>query len=308
MFLNQDDLANTDLRLEPTDPAFWLNGERIEFDAISVVFEQQTDHYFSQVYQGKTLTLELQFNDGRSPWRVSVDNKPIHAHHYAAMFQLAHRISAYRQHKIQVAHKKGEPVYFRTRQPDYQLKLIGHQLSLIDHAHNADHRVVEVVQQNHHLIIKTQSGQTQRFALAALSDSETLLGLIHHQAWFKEGEGHHAKQTLWILALSLSLFLVVGLNGWFEWCCMDWLWVEIISKFASLILIFAVMFLPVLILSKVIWLNPLERKQRKRAQQLEWDALAGKLPTAIKPKSGWIQVIWALGVWALMVGLMILLV
>lgn len=314
MFLDENSLENTPLALADSSDALLLNGERIGFEEVVDFFHSFKEHYLNQVYEGKTQEVELRFNNGRENWLACVDSKPTHAHHYATLYQIANHLTLYRQNLQKIAHQQGQTVAFNSKNQRFTLHLTGNNLSLTDHQKNQIWPVTQVIRKGFGLTLKGKHHfQKRRLKLQDISDHISLQLLIqqnitprHGQEQdqdqgfcYLDGDFQPEKTGTFLTFGAMGIFVLLGLNGWFEWCCVDNDWIAIPSTLSGVFLaIFLFMFA-----LRLILVNPRARAQKERENQLEINAASGKLPQAVKPSNqgAW----WAVIAWLVILGIII---
>ncbi|WP_044413392.1 hypothetical protein [Thiomicrospira microaerophila] len=306
MLLNQNSLKDTELALSGEKDAFFINGERIAFDEVASFFQSMSAHSLNLVYEGRSLEVELHFNSARNDWQASVDSKPTHADKYAQLYQIAYQLGRYRQHQLEIDHKQGETLRFNTKYRRFNLDLTDQQLGLTDHQKHQRWQVSKIIKKDHQLILITDGGGTHRFNLGEISDSESLLRLMQDDTpqgrmpWYQDGDLQQAKTRVVLAFSALGLLVLLGLNGWFGWCCIDNGLIEGLSIIAGMILAIALLVL----MLKIIWLNPVARRKIQRENQLEIQAELGELPKPVKPsyRTLW----WSIAAWLAMLGVIML--
>lgn len=82
-----------------------------------------------------------------------------------------------------------------------------------------------------------------------------------------------------LMFLGAFVFTVFALNGWFELYWMDSPWVEIPSLLAQILLPIALL----VVVLQWFWLQPSERKQKQKEEELEEQVIAGTLPEPSNP-------------------------
>lgn len=142
-------------------------------------------------------------------------------------------------------------------------------------------------------MLKGPQGQKKRFNLQHISDAIAFFHVIERQTWFVNEDLQCQKRDTRFALIGLLLLTVFALNGWFEFCCLDSLWIEVPSVLAKILF-------PVILISIVlqfIWLLPSQRKQKKREAETEGQALVGELPEAHSPRwyTRWSWLLWLLG-------------
>lgn len=107
-----------------------------------------------------------------------------------------------------------------------------------------------------------------------------------------------------LFLLGLLVFTAFAINGWFELCCLDNLWIEVSSLLAQILW-------PIVLLVLALhwfWLIPSQRKQKQREAELETQVIAGQLPQPPNPSwfkkwlwlwmpLAWLGLILVLGLW-----------
>lgn len=96
----------------------------------------------------------------------------------------------------------------------------------------------------------------------------------------EQAPGHVAKSVFLFGMLALTAFAV---NGWFELCCLNNPWIDVLSLLAQILWPIVLLVLAL----QWLWLQPSQRKQMQREAELERQTIAGQLPPP--PNVGWIK-------------------
>ncbi|WP_114416226.1 hypothetical protein [Marinospirillum perlucidum] len=295
------------LSVDAAQHSFMLAGECIPFDEVKNFYQKFTEVYVNHIYMGKLLEVELHFHTDRKPFTACVDTR--HPYDYARLYQLAYHLSEYRQQQLQHHYQQGETQHFPERVGRYTLSLKGPQLSLIDQQNEDASNphgwmVTQAIKLQGNLLVKGSSGQKVHFNLQAFSDAEALLSFLSKVPVFEDADRQltHNNQTFGRLSLiGLLVFTAFAVNGWFELCCLDSLWIEVPSLLAQILL-------PVTLMVQLVqwaWLQPSQRKQKQREAELEAQVIAGQLPQPPNPSwfKKWLWLWISLGAVGLTLGM-----
>lgn len=304
VLISKNTLHKTEIHLDASEKAFVLNGELIHFDEVKAFFQRFTENYINNVYQDKTLEVEIRFHSRREPFKAEVGTS--HIEDYASLYQLAHHLSQYRQQQLEQKRQQGDPLTFPERLGRYSLLLTGSQLSVCDSRKSEDPakgcwEVKQATLQESELRFKGTEGQKIRFAAQSFGDSPTLLTLLATQPWFLNANLQPRNNNIGLFLAIVAGSVALAINGWFALCCQDNLWIALPSLLAQIMvpLILIIGFL------HWIWLAPLERKRKRREMEREALVEAGQLPHIEQP--GWLKKwswLWiTIGSFALIMGM-----
>lgn len=110
MFLNVDSFWKKQVLFGAGDDFFTVDGVATPFAGIRAFYSSSTEHFANRVYQGNSLRLALQLDDGTKPAIYEVDSN--HLGHYRLLRRIADGVVAFRRDKLLACHQNGEEIAF----------------------------------------------------------------------------------------------------------------------------------------------------------------------------------------------------
>lgn len=210
--------------------------EIIKFEDISSYFHQETAQFTNGVYEGTKLVLTLYIKNRQKPYVIKIDSNK--EEKYKLVYTLSYAIAKYREDEILKNLANKIKIIFKT-QKDFELHFWDDKLEVVyigDKNHYLPFEVKSVKTQKNFITFESENKRNECIYTNTISDVALFLKLISTQSYFKdESQKAHEKDKK-LYFIYLGLVFVFGLNGYFEICCMDVEFIEIISKLSQILL------------------------------------------------------------------------
>ncbi len=277
MNINTKQILQGQLQYEGGEHRFLLDGESVHFDEVEHFFQRITEHYQYSVYTGKTVNLHLVFYGDRPSLQIEAKTPEYDV--YGVVFRLSEFLADYRFQKMQKIHQQGECLSFSIRQKRfrYYLTLQSEDLTFVEICPRLDlpdehqrHKVEQILLQDSIFRFCFAGGGSKTVPSAAIADVSVFFVLISATPLLclfpekKNPRFERACNIVWLL-----LLLLFALNGWFEFCCMDLLWIQLPSVLAKIIVMIGMILTPV----SFFVTNPFNSRSKAREAEHEKTAL-----------------------------------
>lgn len=236
MFLNSDTIKKRTILFDEGNEYFRDDAEIFSFEDITAFFHQETAQMTNGVYEGTRLLFTLIFKNRVKPYIIEIDsNKEAK---YKLIYTLSNSIAHFRAKEILENVESGKMLLFQTLR---DVKLVYENGMLELHytnkkSHHEPLFVTKVQLKKNLLIFENKDGDEEALYANTISDIATFLQLIVTKPFFSDLTDEINKRDAKLYVVLISAILILGLNGYFELCCMQNKFVDMASTLSMLLL------------------------------------------------------------------------
>lgn len=236
MFLNSDTIKKRKISFEKESDYFKDDESIIKFEDITAFYHQETVQVTNSVYEGTKLKFTLFLKNQIKPYIIEIDSNK--KDKYKQIYNLSYEIATFRTKNI-LKEFEEKDIKFQTLN-DFKLVLskqnILELLYLNDKNHYEPFIVKSVKMQKNLLVFQSQSKRQERIRANTISDISLFLQLISKEDYFIDESQRIYKKEKKLYFIMMGLLVVFGLNGYFEICCMDNDFIDVVSSLSMILL------------------------------------------------------------------------
>ena len=246
MFLNSDSIKKRVISFENESDYFKDDEQIIRFEDIISYYHQETAQFTNSVYEGRELKFTLYLKNQTKPYIIEIDSNK--KEKYTKIYNLSYTISSFRARNILKELEEKRVVEFMTLN-NFKLLLSKENVLKVEYLDNKNHYepfvVYKVKMQKNLLIFESQNKRQETIYTNSISDVAIFLKLISTQNYFEDESQKIYKKEKKLYFIMMSLLVIFGLNGYFEICCMDNDFIDIISSLSMIMLGVAILTSPI---------------------------------------------------------------
>ena len=237
MFLNSDSIKKRIISFENESDYFKDDESIIKFEDIIAYYHQETMQLTNSVYEGNELKFTLYLKNKIKPYIIKIDSNK--KDKYKQIYNLSYSITSFRAKKILKEFEEKDYIKFLTLN-DFKLILSKDNILKLHYLDNKNHYepfvVHKVKMQKNLLIFESLNKRQERIYANSISDIALFLQEILKQNYFiDESEKIYRKEKK-LYFIMMGLLVVFSLNGYFEFCCIDNDFVDIVSSLSMIML------------------------------------------------------------------------
>lgn len=237
MFLNSDSIKKRIISFENESDYFKDDESIIKFEDIIAYYHQETMQLTNSVYEGNELKFTLYLKNKIKPYIIKIDSNK--KDKYKQIYNLSYSITSFRAKKILKEFEEKDYIEFLTLN-DFKLILSKDNILKLHYLDNKNHYepfvVHKVKMQKNLLIFESLNKRQERIYANSISDIALFLQEILKQNYFiDESEKIYRKEKK-LYFIMIGLLVIFGLNGYFEICCMENDFVDIVSSLSMILL------------------------------------------------------------------------
>ena len=237
MFLNSDSIKKRVISFEKGSDYFKDDEQIIKFEDITAFYHQETMQLTNSVYEGNELKFTLHLKNQIKPYIIKIDSNK--KDKYEQIYNLSYAITSFRAKNILKKIEQKEAIEFSTLN-DFKLTLSKDNSLELHYFGNKNHYepfVVHKIKMQKNLLIFESLNKRQEIIYAnSISDISLFLQEISKQNYFEDESQKIYKREKKLYFIMMSLLVIFGLNGYFEFCCMNNDFVDIISSLSKILL------------------------------------------------------------------------
>ncbi len=237
MFLNSDTIKKRKISFEDGTDYFKDDESIIKFEDIIAFYHQETRQLTNSVYEGKELKFTLYLKNQIKPYIIKIDSNK--KDKYKQIYNLSHAIASFRAKKIFKEFEEKEVIEFLTLN-DFKLILSKDNILKLQYINNKNYYesfvVHKIKMQKNILIFESLTKRQETIYVNSISDIALFLQEISKQSYFMDESQKIYKKEKKIYFIMMGLLVIFGLNGYFEICCMDNDFIDIISSLSMILL------------------------------------------------------------------------
>ena len=237
MFLNSDSIKKRVISFEKGSDYFKDDEQIIKFEDITAFYHQETMQLTNSVYEGNELKFTLHLKNLIKPYIIKIDSNK--KDKYKQIYNLSYEIATFRTKSILKKFEKNEAVEFMTLN-NFKLILSKDNILKLEYLGDKNHYepfvVNKVKMQKNLLIFQSQDKREEMIYTNSISDVALFLQLISTQNYFIDESQKIYKKEKKIYFFMMGLLVIFGLNGYFEFCCMDNDFIDVISSLSMIML------------------------------------------------------------------------
>lgn len=245
MFLNSDTIKKRVIDFHRGNDYFKDDENIIKFEDIRAFYHQETKQLTNSVYEGNELTFTLYLKNQSKPYIIKIDSNK--KDKYRQIYNLSHEIATFRVKKI-LEEFEEKSIEFLTLN-DFKLILSKENILKIEYLNNKNHyepfTVKSVKMQKNLLVFENENGRKESVFANSISDIALFLQLISKESYFFDESQNIYEKEKKLYFFMMGLLVVFGLNGYFEFCCMENDFVDVISSLSMIMLGVVVLTSPV---------------------------------------------------------------
>lgn len=237
MFLNSDTIKKRVISFENGSDYFKDDENIIKFEDIISYYHQETKQFTNSVYEGNELNFTLFLKNQTKPYIIKIDSNK--KDKYKQIYNLSHEIASFRTKNILKEFEENKVVEFGTLN-DFKLILLKENILKLEYLGNKNHYepfvVHKVKMQKNLLIFESENGRRESIFANNISDIALFLQLISKEAYFFDKSQNIYQKERKIYFFMMGLLVIFGLNGYFEFCCMENDFIDVISSLSMIML------------------------------------------------------------------------
>lgn len=245
MFLNSDTIKKREISFERGSDYFKDDENIIKFEDITAFYHQETMQLTNSVYEGNELKFTLYLKNQTKPYIIKIDSNK--KEKYRQIYNLSCEIATFRAKKI-LEEFEEKSIEFLTLN-DFKLILSKENILKIEYLNNKNHYepfvVKSVKMQKNLLIFESEKGRKESVFANSISDIALFLQLISKESYFFDESQKIYQKEKKLYFLMMGLLVIFGLNGYFEFCCMENDFVDGVSSLSMILLGVVVLTSPV---------------------------------------------------------------
>jgi hypothetical protein len=246
VFLNSDTIKKRVISFENGSDYFKDDENIIKFGDIISYYHQETKQFTNSVYEGNELNFTLFLKNQTKPYIIKIDSNK--KDKYKQIYNLSHEIASFRSKNILKEFEENKFVEFGTLN-DFKLILSKENILKIKYLNNKNHYepfvVYKVKIQKNLLILESENGRKESIFANNISDIALFLELISKESYFFDESQKIYKKEKKLYFFMIGLLVVFGLNGYFEFCCMENDFIDVVSSLSMILLGVVVLTSPV---------------------------------------------------------------
>lgn len=236
MFLNSDTIKKRVINFESGSDYFKDNEIIIKFEDVIAYYHQETMQLTNSVYEGNELKFTLYLKNQIKPYIIKIDSNK--KDKYKQIYNLSYEIANFRAKDI-LKELKEKSIEFLTLN-DFKLVLSKDNSLKLEYLGNKNHYesfvVHKVKMQKNLLVFQAQNKRKEIIHANSISDIALFLQLISKEKYFVDESQNIYKKEKKLYYIMMILLVIFGLNGYFEFCCMNNDFVDIISSLSMIML------------------------------------------------------------------------
>lgn len=237
MFLNSDTIKKRKISFEKESDYFKDDESIIKFEDITAFYHQETVQVTNSVYEGTKLKFTLFLKNQIKPYIIEIDSNK--KDKYTQIYNLSNSIASYRAKNILEVFEEKKVIEFITLN-DFKLLLSKDNSLKLEYLGNKNHyelfAIHKVKMQKTILIFESENKRQEMIYANSISDIALFLQLISKENYFEDESQKIYKKEKKFYIIMMSLLVIFGLNGYFELCCMDNDFIDIISSLSMIML------------------------------------------------------------------------
>lgn len=245
MFLNSDTIKKRKISFEEGNDYFKDDENIIKFEDIIAFYHKETMQLTNSVYEGNELKFTLYLKNQTKPYIIKIDSNK--KDKYKQIYNLSYEIANFRAKDILKVFEE-KSIEFQTLN-DFKLILSKENILKIEYLNNKNHyepfTVKSVKMQKNLLVFESENGRKESVFANNISDIALFLQLISKEAYFFDESQNIYQKEKKLYFFMMGLLVVFGLNGYFEFCCMENDFVDIVSSLSMILLGVVVLTSPV---------------------------------------------------------------
>lgn|GEM_PF-3323275 len=236
MFLNSDTIKKRAISFEKGSDYFKDDERIIKFEDIIAYYHQETKQLTNSVYEGTELKFTLYLKNQIKPYIIKIDSNK--KDKYKQIYNLSYEIATFRAKNI-LKEFEEKSIEFQTIN-DFKLILSKDNILKVEYLDNKNHYepfvVYKVKMQKNLLIFESLNKRQETIYANSISDITLFLEEISKQSYFIDESQKIYKKEKKLYFIMMGLLVIFGLNGYFELCCMDNDFIDIISSLSMILL------------------------------------------------------------------------
>ena len=237
MFLNSDTIKKRKISFEKESDYFKDDESIIKFEDITAFYHQETVQVTNSVYEGTKLKFTLFLKNQIKPYIIEIDSNK--KEKYSKIYNLSCEIATFRAKNILEEFEEKKVVEFGTLN-DFKLVLSKNNSLKLEYLENKSlyepFVVHKVKMQKNLLIFQAQNKRQETISANSISDIVLFLQLISTLNYFIDESQKIYKKEKKLYFIMMGLLVVFGLNGYFEICCMDNDFIDVVSSLSMILL------------------------------------------------------------------------
>jgi len=236
VFLNSDTIKKRAISFEKGSDYFKDDERIIKFEDIIAYYHQETKQLTNSVYEGTELKFTLYLKNQIKPYIIKIDSNK--KDKYKQIYNLSYEIATFRAKNI-LKEFEEKSIEFQTIN-DFKLILSKDNILKVEYLDNKNHYepfvVYKVKMQKNLLIFESLNKRQETIYANSISDITLFLEEISKQSYFIDESQKIYKKEKKLYFIMMGLLVIFGLNGYFELCCMDNDFIDIISSLSMILL------------------------------------------------------------------------
>jgi hypothetical protein len=236
VFLNSDSIKKRVISFEKGSDYFKDDEQIIKFEDITAFYHQETMQLTNSVYEGNELKFTLHLKNLIKPYIIKIDSNK--KEKYSQIYNLSYAITSFRAKNI-LKEFEEKSIEFQTLN-DFKLILSKENILELQYLGNKNHYepfiVHKIKMQKNLLIFQSQNKRQETIYANSISDIALFLQEISKQNYFEDESQKIYKKEKKLYFIMMGLLVIFGLNGYFEFCCMNNDFVDIISSLSMIML------------------------------------------------------------------------
>ena len=250
MFLNSDTIKKRVISFESGSDYFKDNETIIKFEDIISYYHQETMQLTNSVYEGNELKFTLYLKNQAKPYIIKIDSNK--KDKYKQIYNLSYEIATIRAKNILKEFEEGS-VEFQTLN-DFKLVLSKQNILELQYLGNKNYYepfvVKSVKMQKNFLIFESEKARKESAFANNISDIALFLELISKENYFIDESQKIYKKERKLYLFMMGLLVIFGLNGYFDFCCMDNHFIDVVSSLSMIMLGVVIFTSPAFFLAK----------------------------------------------------------
>lgn len=239
MFLNSNKIKNRKISSAYQENYFLDDDRKINFEEVLEYYHKETKHFTNSVYEGTNLNLILKIKGFEKNYEIQIDSNK--EEKYQTIYNLSKKILKFRQNSLLQKFRATKNVTFKILNKDIFIEILNDEIYIRyynEMSHYKDFKVEKIILKDECFYFSSSS-RKEKILAQNISDKEFLFELIDKKIEYKKQK----KIPFYLFIVFVTLF---GLNGWFDFCCMNNLFVEVTSTLSSILLLVWIVVYPLI--------------------------------------------------------------
>ena len=251
MFLNNDTIKKRVISFEKETDYFKDDETIIKLEDIIAFYHQETMQLTNSVYEGTKLKFTLFLKNQIKPYIIEIDSNK--KDKYKQIYNLSYEIATFRTKNILKEFEEKEVIEFLTLN-DFKFILSKDNSLKLHYLGNKNHYepfvVHKVKMKKNLLIFQSQNKRQETISANSISDIALFIKLISKEHYFEDESQKIYKKEKKLYFVMMGLLVIFGLNGYFDFCCMDNHFIDVVSSLSMIMLGVVIFTSPAFFLAK----------------------------------------------------------